>query len=90
MNPDTLSKEPQILVTMRKVLTTIIRELTPAPGDKYPLSESTVQDIRFCLGLIITREKELTEALGSVKTERPHYIDELPASQVVQFPSKTN
>jgi hypothetical protein len=87
---DDLSKEQKILVTMRKVLTTIIRELTPPPGDKYPLSESTTQDIRFCLGLIITREKELAEALGNVNPERPHYIDEQPTSQVVQFSSKKN
>ncbi len=77
MNFDELSKEQQIMVSMRKVLTSIIREITPPPGVKeYPLTENTVMDIRMCLGLIAARERELAEAKGITNFARPHYADE--------------
>ena len=77
-----LSKEQQILVAMRKTLSAVIKDITPPPGMKHPLSEATIEDIRQCLGLISAREKELAEAQGRT-SERPYYADEPPAAQVV-------
>ena len=76
MNFDDLPKELKIMVTMRKVLTSIIREITPEPGTRYPLSNQTVEDIRMCLALIVAREKELQEIEGIIDNKRPYYVDE--------------
>jgi len=83
MSFDGLSKEQQIMVSMRKVLTNIIREITPQPGAQYPLSEPTVEDIRMCLTLIAAREKELAEAKGLNNLDRPYYADEPQTTQTV-------
>ncbi len=77
-----LTKEQQILITMRKVLTGIIRETTPPPGLQHPLSAQTIEDIRLCLGLIAARERELADAQGR-SMERPHYADEPQTATVV-------
>ena len=82
MNFDNLSKEQQVMVTMRKVLTTIIREITPQTGDKYPLSEQTITDIRMCLKLIALREQELAEEQG-ITAQKPYYADEPKANKTV-------
>ncbi|MEK8021645.1 MAG: segregation and condensation protein A [Candidatus Parabeggiatoa sp.] len=94
MSFDALSKEQQIMVSMRKVLTNVIRELTPQPGEQYPLSEPTVEDIRMCLTLIAAREKELAEEKGVNNIDRPHYVDEpqttktVPLDQIQPNPKK--
>jgi len=88
MNFEGLSKEQQIMVVMRKVLTTIIRETTPTADRSSPFSEQTIEDIRLCLQLITARERELLEAQGITNTARPYYIDEPPTSQVVSFYKK--
>lgn len=80
-----LSKEQQIMVSMRKTLSSIIREITPEPGTAYPLTEGTVKDIRMCLTLITAREQELAEEKGLAK-ERPYFTDEqanvVPITQI--------
>jgi len=83
MSFDDLSKEQKIMVTMRKVLSNIIRELTPAPGGSYPLSEQTVEDVRMCFALIAAREKELAEAQGINNKARPHFTDEPQTTKTV-------
>jgi len=82
MSSDDLAKEQHIMVVMRRVLTTVIREITPQPGEKYPLSEETVQDIKMCLGLIVARERELAVESGDTSMERPYYTDEPAAAQI--------
>jgi hypothetical protein len=77
-----LSKEQQILIAMRKTLSAIIKDITPPPGMKHPLSEATMEDVRQCLGLIAAREKELADAEGR-GGERPYYADEPQSAQVV-------
>lgn len=72
-----LSKEQQVMISMRKTLSSIIREITPEPGTVYPLTEDTVKDIRMCLALITAREQELAQEKGLAK-ERPHFTDEEP------------
>ena len=77
-----LTKEQQILFAMRKTLTAIIKDLTPPPGMRHPLSASTIEHVRQCLGLISARERELADAQGRVQ-ERPYYGDEVPGATVV-------
>lgn len=77
-----LSKEQQILIAMRKTLSAIIRDVTPPPGMRHPLSEPTIEDVRQCLGLIAAREKELADGQGR-GGERPYYVDESPDTRVV-------
>ena len=77
-----LTKEQRILIAMRQTLTAIIRDVTPPPGLKHPLSERTIADVRQCLALIAARERELADEQGRIR-EMPHYTDEPPAVQVV-------
>lgn len=77
-----LTKEQQILIAMRKTLTAIIKDITPPPGMKHPLSEPTITDVRQCLNLISAREKELAVEQGRAG-ERPFYSDEPRSAQVV-------
>ena len=67
---------------MRKTLAAVIKDVTPPPGMKHPLSEQTIADVRQCLGLISAREKELADAQGRTE-ERPYYADEPQSAQVV-------
>ena len=77
-----LTQEQQILIAMRKTLSAIIKDVTPPPGMRHPLSEGTIGDVRQCLALIAAREKELADAQGR-GGERPYYADEPQATQVV-------
>jgi hypothetical protein len=80
---DVSSKEREILVVMRKVLAQIIKDTTPpSRAMKHPLSDRTIEDVRQCLGLISSRERELADAAG-VEQERPYYTDEASTAQVV-------
>lgn len=85
-----LSKEQQIMRAMRKTLTSIVRDTAPRDGNPSPLHGETVENIRMCLGLIAAREAELADLLGLSRNERPHYSDETPSAQAMQFvtPSK--
>ena len=77
-----LTKEQQILVAMRKTLSAVIKDITPAPGMKHPLSGATIEDVRQCLRLISARERELADTQGRA-SELPYYVDEPQKSQVV-------
>ncbi|RLJ17846.1 segregation and condensation protein A [bacterium endosymbiont of Escarpia laminata] len=78
------SKERDVMMVMRKVLTSIIRDTTPEHRSlQHPLTENTIQDIRHCLVLITAREKELADAAGRTVQERPYYADEPQQSTVV-------
>ncbi|MEJ2694341.1 MAG: segregation and condensation protein A [Candidatus Thiodiazotropha sp.] len=77
-------KEREIMQLMRKLLTTIVREVTPEHKSlRHPLSDRTIEDIRQCLGLITAREKELADAAGRRIKERPYFVDETPKTQTV-------
>lgn len=79
------SKERQILMVMRKVLAQVIKDTTPEyKSMRHPLSDSTIQDMRHCLGLISARERELAEGAG-VQQERPYFTDEKPSAEVVSI-----
>jgi hypothetical protein len=81
-SPGDLTQEQHILMAMRKTLAAIVRDLTPPPGMRHPLSEETVEDVRQCLRLISAREKELADIQGR-GGERPHFADQPQAAQVV-------
>ncbi len=77
-----LSQEQQILIAMRKTLSAIIKDVTPPPGMRHPLSDGTIEDVRQCFALISAREKVLADAQGR-GGERPYYTDEPQAAQAV-------
>lgn len=77
-----LTQEQQILIAMRKTLAAIIKDVTPPPGMRHPLSDGTIEDVRQCLSLIAAREKDLADAQGR-GGERPYYADEPQRAQVV-------
>ena len=79
------SKEQRILLVMRKLLGSIVRETTPSPGMKHTLSEHTREDIRMCFGLISARERELAEKTGINMEMRPRYSDQPSTSTVVSM-----
>ena len=75
------SKERRILLAMRKTLSKIIRDLTPSDSTiEYPLKTGTVEDIKVCLSLISTRERELAAQAG-IRAAKPHFIDEAPTTE---------
>lgn len=83
------SKEQRILLVMRKLLGSIVRETTPSPGMKHALSEHTREDIRICFGLISARERELAEKTGINLEMRPRYSDQPTTSTVVSMDTLT-
>ncbi len=84
MNPED-SKEYKILVTLRQVLASVVREITPEPGMRHPLTEKTVEDIRQCFALIAAREKELTDNAGMPSQHRPHFAGQPPKAKIVKL-----
>lgn len=83
MSDPSLSKEQRILIAMRKTLGKIVRETTPDPGLRHPLSQGCIEDIRACFALISARERELAEKAGMEIKERPRFGDEPKSSTVV-------
>lgn len=79
-----LSQEQQILIAMRKTLTAVVKDITPPPGMKHPLSNSTIEDVRHCLALISARERDLAAQQGR-GGERPYYADQPQTAQVVSM-----
>lgn len=85
MSDDISKKEREILLVMRKVLAQIIKDTTPpSRAMKHPLTDQTIQDVRQCLGLISSRERELADAAG-IGQERPYYTDEKRSADVVSI-----
>jgi len=91
MDFEDLTKDQKILVAMRKTLANIIKDTTPGKGMIHPLTESTVEDIKLCLGLISSRERELNEEQGKASF-KPHFVDEkkqdepaVQEAQVIKF-----
>ena len=79
---DESDKEREILMVMRKVLGSVIKDITPAPGTRHPLSDKTIVDVRMCLGLITARERELADNAG-IAQERPFFTDEPQSAKVI-------
>lgn len=76
-------KERDILMVMRKVLASVIKDTTPEfKTMKHPLSANTIEDIRQCLRLIAAREMELADAAGETRS-RPYFTDEKQKAEVI-------
>ena len=85
MDFESLSKEQQVMVAMRKTLASVVKDTTPEPGMIHPLSEDTVEDIKACFALISARERELMEEMGIENKARPRFTDEPKSADVVSF-----
>ena len=83
------STEQRVLAAMRKVLARIVREVTPEPGMRHPLSAKTIRDIRAAFELISSRERELLAERGVQAGERPHYADQPRAARTVAPPASS-
>ena len=81
-----LSKEEQILRSVKGIVTRVIKETATPPGMAHPLSEGTINEMRECLLMISLREKELAEAAGRPMDMRPRYIDEPRKNDEVVVP----
>ena len=82
------SVEKRILMAMRKALGNVVKDVTPSSSAlKSPLSESTIEDIKMCFGLIAAREQEIAKEAGIEITERPQYVDDVKKSNVVSLDS---
>lgn len=89
MSTEYHSKEHQILATIRKVLSNIVKDTTPPPNMPHVLRPNTIEDLRQVFRLITAREKEIIdEAGGSGMDARPRYADEPKTTQVVPFPTR--
>ena len=85
MSTEYHSKEHEILATLRRVLSDVVRDTTPPPGRPHPLKPQTIDKVKHSFMLITAREKEIIEEAGSSMDKRPRYADEPKTSQVVQF-----
>jgi hypothetical protein len=82
MSDEKESVELRVMRAMKITLMNVIKDTTSQPGQKHPLSDSTIEDIRQCLGLITAREQELT---GDKGNRRPRFADEPEESVVVSL-----
>jgi len=80
-----LKKELDVLVALRKVISGVVREITPDPGMRHPLSEQTIEDVKQGFILIAAREKEITEAMGKPSLHRPLYKGDTPKTNIVKL-----
>jgi len=80
-----LKKELDVLITLRKILSGVVREITPDPGMRHPLSDGTMEDVRQGFMLIAAREKEISESMGKPSLHRPMYKGDTPKTNVVKL-----
>jgi len=85
MNTQKENQEPRILSMVKKVLTDIAKDTHTPQGMRHPLSESTINSMRACLELIVSREAELNALNDNVSTSKPHFVDEPQKNVVVQL-----
>ncbi len=76
MSEQELTKEEQILRSVKGIVTQVIKETATPPGMSHPLSEETIKAMRECLLLISIREQELAREHGRSMDMRPRYRDE--------------
>ena len=77
-----LTLEHRILIRVRKVLASVVRDVTPAPGRPNPLSPNTIEDIRDCFALISARERELS---GKQNPDVPVFADDGATTRIVDL-----
>ena len=77
-----LTLEHRILIRLRQVLAAVVRDATPPPGMRNPLSARTIEDIRAAFALIAARERELR---GEAAPDLPIYRDRNSSTHIVEF-----
>jgi len=77
-----LTLEHRILIQVRQVLASVVRDVTPSPGRPNSLSPKTIEDIRGCFALIAARERELS---GKQNPDLPVYADDGATTRIVDF-----
>jgi len=77
-----LTLEHRILIQVRQVLASVVRDVTPSPGMRNPLSPKTIEDIRGCFALIAARERELS---GKQNPDLPVFADDGATTRIVDF-----
>jgi len=84
-NDEALTLEHRILIRLRQVLAAVVRDVTPPPGMRNPLSDQTIEDIRTAFALIAARERELR---GDEKSpDLPVFADKGATARIVDFES---
>jgi len=78
-----LTLEHRILIQVRQVLASVVRDVTPPPGMRNPLAPGTIEDIRSCFALITARERELRGEHH--KPDLPVYADQGATTRIVDF-----
>lgn len=82
--------EKRILLAMRKTLGNIVKDVTPANQDlQSPLKDATIEDIKMCFSLISAREREIAKEANVEIKDRPHFVDEPAASNVISIDAIT-
>lgn len=82
MSDENENIELRVMRAMKTTLMGVIRDTTSQPGQKHPLSDATIEDIRQCLGLITAREQTLS---GDEGNHRPRFVDEPEDSVLVSL-----
>ncbi len=82
-NREQLTLEHRILIRLRQVLAAVVRDVTPPPGMRNPLSDQTIEDIRGAFALIAARERELRGE--TAEPDLPIYKDGGPTARIVDF-----
>jgi hypothetical protein len=77
-----LTLEHRILIQVRQVLASVVRDVTPSPGRPNPLSSKTIEDIRGCFALIAARERELS---AKQNPDLPVFADDGATTRIVDF-----
>ncbi len=77
-----LTLEHRILIQVRQVLASVVRDVTPAPGRPNPLSSRTIEGIRDCFALIAARERELS---AKQTPDLPVFADDGATTRIVDF-----
>ena len=86
MSEDSFSTEKRVLMAMRKTLGNIVKDVTPSSSAlRSPLSDETIVDIKMCFNLISAREREIALAAGKEIKDKPHFIDEPKASNIISI-----
>lgn len=85
------TQEEIILHKVKQVLSGVAKDTATQPGFKHPLSDETIESLRYCLRLISEREQAIGEELGRSWNQRPYFVDDenAPKDAVVSVESLT-
>jgi len=81
-NSSELTLEHRILIQVRQVLASVVRDVPPPPARQSPLSPKNIEDIRSCFALISARERELA---GNTNPDLPVFGGDRATTRIVDF-----